>query len=106
MIRRPPRSTLFPYTTLFRSYAAGGPLWEIPAGTLNPGEDPEACARRELLEEAGGPAGRLPRRTSIWATPRFTDEGIHLFLASGLPPGGTSPGRDELIQGVPQPPSP
>jgi len=30
-------------------YAAGGPLWEIPAGTLNPGEEPEACARRELL---------------------------------------------------------
>src|SRR2546430_12317600 len=60
MIRRPPRSTLFPYTTLFRS-ATGGPLWEVPAGTLAPGEDPETCARRELGEEAGVSATELVR---------------------------------------------
>src|SRR2546429_6462035 len=53
-------------------YAAGGPVWEVPAGTLDPGEDPEACARRELLEEAGGTAGRLERLAPIWATPGFT----------------------------------
>src|SRR5438094_8606846 len=55
-------------------YAAGGPLWEIPAGTLNPGEDPEACARRELLEEAGVTAGRLQRLTSIWRSEEHTSE--------------------------------
>src|SRR3989441_3591246 len=59
MIRRPPRSTLFPYTTLFRS--------------LDSGEAPEACARRELLEEAGVTAQRLDRLTAIWTTPGFTD---------------------------------
>src|SRR5688572_3123805 len=62
-------------------YAAGGPLWEIPAGTLAPGESPEACARRELLEETGVTAARLEPLTSIWTTPGFTDEVIHLYMA-------------------------
>jgi ADP-ribose pyrophosphatase len=84
-------------------YAAGGPLWEIPAGTLDPGEEPEACARRELLEEAGVTAGRLQRLTSIWTTPGFTDEVIHLYLASGLRAGTPSRERDEFIEVVPQP---
>jgi ADP-ribose pyrophosphatase len=84
-------------------YAAGGPLWEIPAGTLDPGEEPEACARRELLEEAGVTAGRLQRLTSIWTTPGFTDEVIHLYLASGLTAGTPSRERDEFIEVVPQP---
>ena len=84
-------------------YAAGGPLWEIPAGTLDPGEDAETCARRELLEEAGVTAGRLQRLTSIWTTPGFTDEVIHLYLASGLTAGTPSRERDEFIEVVPQP---
>src|SRR5213083_3389706 len=84
-------------------YAAGGPLWEIPAGTLDSGEAPETCARRELLEEAGVTAGRLQRLTSIWTTPGFTDEVIHLYLASGLTPGEPSRERDEFIEVVPQP---
>jgi len=84
-------------------YATGGFLWEIPAGTLNPGEDPEACARRELREEAGVTADRLQRLTSIWTTPGFTDEVIHLYLASGLTAGKPSRERDEFIEVVPQP---
>lgn len=83
-------------------YAAGGPLWEIPAGTLNAGEDPEACARRELLEEAGVAAGRLERLTSIWTTPGFTDEVIHLYLASDLETRSPSRERDEFMEVVPQ----
>jgi ADP-ribose pyrophosphatase len=83
-------------------YAAGGPLWEIPAGTLDPGEEPEACARRELLEEAGVAAGRLERLTSIWTTPGFTDEVIHLYLASDLEAKSPSRERDEFIEVVPQ----
>lgn len=78
-------------------YAAGGPLWEIPAGTLDPGEDPEACARRELLEEAGVSAGRLQRLTSIWTTPGFTDEAIHLFMATGLQPAPAALEPDEVL---------
>jgi ADP-ribose pyrophosphatase len=84
-------------------YATGGELWEIPAGTLDPGEDPEACARRELLEETGVTAARLERLTSIWTTPGFTDEVIHLYMATGLVTGEPSRERDEFIEVVPQP---
>jgi ADP-ribose pyrophosphatase len=84
-------------------YATGGPLWEIPAGTLDAGEDPEACARRELLEETGVTARRLERLTSIWTTPGFTNEVIHLYLATGLTTGEPSRERDEFIEVVPQP---
>jgi len=84
-------------------YATGGQLWEIPAGTLDPGEDPEACARRELLEETGVTATRLQRLTSIWTTPGFTNEVIHLYLATGLTTGEPSRERDEFIEVVPQP---
>lgn len=79
-------------------YATGGPLWEIPAGSLAPGESPEDCARRELLEEAGVTAGRLDRLTSIWTTPGFTDEVIHLYMASELKPGTAARERDEFIE--------
>ena len=84
-------------------YATGGQLWEIPAGTLDPGEDPEACARRELLEETGVTAARLHHLTSIWTTPGFTNEVIHLYLATGLTTGEPSRERDEFIEVVPQP---
>ena len=84
-------------------YATGGELWEIPAGTLDPGEEPEVCARRELLEETGVTAARLQRLTSIWTTPGFTNEVIHLYLATGLTMGEPSRERDEFIEVVPQP---
>src|SRR3989442_8628131 len=85
-------------------YPAGGPLWEFPAGTLAPGETPEACARRELLEEAGVSAEHVEPLTSIWTTPGFTDEVIHLFLATGLTAGARAPEGDEVIEVVPRPP--
>ena len=84
-------------------YATGGDLWEIPAGTLAPGEAPEACARRELLEEAGVTAERVERLTSIWTTPGFTDELIHLFWATGLTVGAAAREPDEFIEVVPRP---
>ncbi len=84
-------------------YAAGGPLWEIPAGRLEPGEPPEACAARELREEAGARAGRLERLTTIWTTPGFTDEAIHLFLATGITPVEVSHEPDEFIEVVARP---
>lgn len=76
-------------------YAAGGFLWEVPAGKLDDGEDPERCARRELEEEAGLRAGELRPLTAVYTTPGFTDERIHLFLALDLEPGqaGTEPGE-------------
>jgi ADP-ribose pyrophosphatase len=79
-------------------HAADGWLWEIPAGTLGPGEAPEACAGRELAEEAGVEAGRLIRLTTIFTTPGFTDERIHLFLAQDLAPVALSQEADEFIK--------
>ncbi len=65
-------------------YAANGFVYEIPAGRLDPGESPEACARRELEEEAGYRAAQLTLLLSLLTTPGFTDERIHLFAAWGL----------------------
>lgn len=85
-------------------YATGGFLWEVPAGRLTePGESPEACARRELQEEVGVSAGRLDRLTTIWTTPGFTDEAIHLFVAFDLKAGSHAREPDEFIEVVPLP---
>jgi len=65
-------------------YATGGYLLELPAGKLDPGEGPEACARRELEEETGYRPGELVPLGWIWTTPGFTDEKIWLYLATGL----------------------
>lgn len=79
-------------------YAASGYLYEIPAGRLNPGERPEECARRELLEEVGCTTHELTFLTSMYTTPGFTDERIHFFLASGLVRHGTHHEADEFIE--------
>lgn len=84
-------------------YATGGTLWEIPAGRLGPGEAPPDCARRELLEETGMRAGRMEPLTTIWTTPGFTDERIHLFWASELTPGPAAREADEFIELAPRP---
>jgi len=84
-------------------YATGGPLFEIPAGRLDPGEEPDDCARRELKEEVGVTAGRLERLTTIWTTPGFTDERIHLFWAADLAAGAHAREPDEFIEVVPKP---
>lgn len=78
-------------------HAANGLLWEVPAGTLSPGESPLACAKRELAEEAGMEASDLTRMTTIFTTPGFTDEQIHLYLATGLRPVALAPEADEFI---------
>ena len=79
-------------------YAAGGTLYEIPAGRLDPGESPVECARRELLEETGCTAGRFERLLSIYTTPGFTDERIELFMASELEHGPARHESDEFIE--------
>jgi ADP-ribose pyrophosphatase len=84
-------------------YATGGSLIEIPAGRLNPGEDPRVCAERELLEEVGVKAGRVERLTTIWTTPGFTDEKIHLFWATDLTAGQHAREPDEFIEVTPKP---
>ena len=88
-----------PIVTLVRQYryAADGFIWEVPAGNLEPGEPPEACALRELEEEAGLRAGRLERLASVRTTPGFTDEVIHLFAAWDLEAGETSHEESEFM---------
>lgn len=88
-----------PHVLLLRQYryAAGGTIWEIPAGVLEPGEDPADCARRELREETGANADEIQFLTSILTTPGFTDERIHLFMATGLHVEETRHEPDELI---------
>jgi ADP-ribose pyrophosphatase len=78
-------------------YAAEDYLYEVPAGRLSPGESPEECARRELLEETGCRAERIEPLFAMYTTPGFTDERIHLFMASGLTRGATQHERDEFI---------
>lgn len=84
-------------------YAALDTLFEIPAGRLEPGEDPRVCAERELLEEVGVSAGRVERLTTIWTTPGFTDERIHLFSATDLTTGQHAREPDEFIEVTPKP---
>jgi ADP-ribose pyrophosphatase len=79
-------------------YAAGGYIWELPAGILDgPGEAPEACAARELREEAGVEAAELRHLGTIFTTPGFCDERIHLFLASRLTEARPDHEADEVI---------
>jgi ADP-ribose pyrophosphatase len=79
-------------------HATEGWLWEIPAGRREGDEAPEATAHRELAEETGYTAGRLEQLTTIWTTPGFTDERIHIFRAWQLTPGATAHERDEVME--------
>jgi ADP-ribose pyrophosphatase len=65
-------------------YAAEQFLYEVPAGRLDPGEEPLDCAKRELMEETGCEAERIEHLYTFYTTPGFTDEKIHAFMAVGL----------------------
>ena len=110
MIRHPGASAVIPFLSdpagqdpqvlLIRQYryAARGYLYEVPAGRLDAGEDPTECAERELREETGCTAESIEYLTSILTTPGFTDEKIHLFMATGLTAGETKHEADEFLE--------
>lgn len=93
------------HVLLIRQYrhATGGYLMEIPAGKLDPGESPEACAARELEEETGYRAGRVEKLGAIWTSPGFTNEIIHLYAAYELEQTEQRLEADEIIELVPTP---
>jgi ADP-ribose pyrophosphatase len=79
-------------------YAADSYLYEIPAGKLDPGETPLACAARELREETGCIAEHLEHLLTVYTTPGFTDEQIHVFMAIGLTRGEAATEADEFLE--------
>lgn len=85
---------------LLRQYrhAAGGWLWELPAGKRDGGEDPLETAQRELEEEAGVRADAWQALGSAFMTPGFCDEVIHFYLAEGLTSVPPRPERHELLE--------
>lgn len=85
---------------LIRQYrhATGRELLEIPAGTLHNGEDPRACAIRELEEEAGYLAATMIERARFWTTPGFTTEFMYLYEATDLQKTQINPDDDEVIE--------
>ena len=78
-------------------YPVGRELPEVPAGKLDPGEAPEAGARRELREETGLTAGRLIPLGHEYPSPGFSDEKLWLYLALDLRQGEASPDEDEFL---------
>jgi len=85
---------------LVRQYrhATGGELLEIPAGGLDPGEDPRDAARRELEEETGYRAANIVQRAAFWTTPGFTTEYMWLYEATDLTRTQINPDEDEVIE--------
>jgi len=115
IIRHPGASAIVPFLTdprepdptllLIRQYryAADGYVWEVPAGRLDDGESPHSCAVRELMEETGCTASRVEHLYTMFTTPGFTDEKIHVFIATGLTRGETKHEQDEFMEVVPMP---
>jgi ADP-ribose pyrophosphatase len=109
MIRHPGASAIVPFLSdprgndpqvlLIRQYryAAEGYLLEIPAGRLDAGENPQDCAQRELKEETGCSAEQFEFLFTMYTTPGFTDEKIHLFMATGLVAGQSRHEADEFL---------
>ena len=107
VIRHPGAVVILPmvdadHVCLIANYrvAVGRSLFELPAGTLDAGEDPMEAAVRELAEETGYRGGTWNRMHSFWLSPGILDERMHLFQAVGLEPGPPAREPGEEIQNV------
>jgi ADP-ribose pyrophosphatase len=78
-------------------HAAGLDLLELPAGTLDKDEAPEACARREVREETGMAAARLELLGGFYLAPGYSTEYMHVYLATGLVPDPLEADADEFL---------
>lgn len=106
-IRHPGAAAVLPFledgrVLLVRQYrhAMGGWILEVPAGKLDDGERPEACAKREVEEEVGHRVGSLVELGAIFTTPGFTDEVIWLYEAHDLQKTAIAHEADEVIEVV------
>ena len=79
-------------------YPYGTVLTELPAGKLSPGEDPAECAMRELKEETGASAATLVPLGVLYPSVGYTDEVLHLYMATELDFGDTCPDEDEFLE--------
>jgi ADP-ribose pyrophosphatase len=112
IIRHPGASAIVPFLSdpqgeepqllLLRQYryAAGGYIYEVPAGRLDGDESPADCAVRELKEETGCTAEKMEPLFTMFTTPGFTDEKIHVFMATGLSHGESAREADEFADVV------
>ena len=112
IVRHPGASAIVPFMSdptgedpqllLLRQYryAAGGYIYEVPAGRLDGDESPASCAARELKEETGCTAEQLEPLFTMFTTPGFTDEKIHVFMATGLTHGESAREADEFADVV------
>jgi ADP-ribose pyrophosphatase len=112
IIRHPGASAIVPFMSdlegdnpqllLLRQYryAAGGYIYEVPAGRLDGDESPTDCAARELKEETGCTADKIEPLFTMFTTPGFTDEKIHVFMATGLAHGESAREPDEFADVV------
>lgn len=105
MVRHPGSTAIVPLlddntVVMERQYrhAVGKYLLEIPAGTLEPGELPLDCAKRELEEETGFVATRMLELGSVHIIPAYSDEIIHLYIARGLTPSRQKLDQDEILE--------
>ena len=110
VIRHPGSSGIVPIdesrsVILIRQFrpAIAGFIWEIPAGTMRPGEDPLECARRELQEECGLLAQKFEKLGDILVAPGYSDERIHLFMATELTSCDRNLDEDEFLTTHPFP---
>lgn len=84
---------------LVRQFRSGADqvMLEVPAGKIEQGEDPEECARREVVEETGYEAGKIAYEGHIFATPAYCSEKIHLYIGTDLKFVGSSPDSGEFL---------
>ena len=79
-------------------HAAGLDMLELPAGTIDAGETPEACARREVREETGMAAGRMVHAGGFYLAPGYSTEYMNVYIAGDLHPDPLQPDADEFLQ--------
>ncbi len=110
MVRHPGSTGIVPLLedgtvvmTLQYRHAVGEYLLEIPAGTMEPGESPLNCARRELEEETGFVAEEFTKLSEIHILPAYSDEKIHVYLARNLSLSKQNLDHDEIIEVVTHP---